>query len=1354
MRLTICLVLLFSMCGYAQTVSVDDQNSSESLVNALLDNACVEVSNVSVSSNKSVAYFNNNGGKFPIKNGVLIRSGIAKFSEGSYTGNNLSSELNSVSDSYLSEINKSSGQSSNITDIAYLQFDFVPLSSDFNFNFLFASNEYGQWQCVSSDVFAFLLTNLVTGETSNLAIIPGTNNPVSVKNIKDKNNNGSCGSVNAKLFGKYEVDNPASSSINMRGYTKVLNASAKLIPGNKYQIRLVIGDSNDSNFDSAIFLEAGSFNANIDLGLDKTICEGDTNTLNTGLETSLYPHEWFRNGILIPGENKNTLNVQKNGTYRVEISSAGSSCKISDEVVFSDLEISSPEDLLACYSANGSHIYDLTFNDIEQLGLDESTYEVFYYASQSDMALRKAITNDQINQFESAGNQKIFIKVFNTTTQNFCNAVLSFNLLVNNPIPALKPDPIEICIVPGKDALVNLNDVSAQIVQDDKLYHISYFISALDAEENTNEIDDPEYFLVSRDVVSKTVWARVEDNSMRECYTVTDFEIRLNTPPPVDELSDIVACNTYQLQPLENGRYYTQSGGRGKELFAGDFIDESGTYYIYNGPDEKGCVNESKFKVHLAGNYSLNETYCGLFVVPSMIVGSFYTAAGGPAGSGSKVKQGTVLYESQSLFYYSEINGSVCTDYEFKINILPLPLVDKLDDVVTCNNYNLPVLQNGNYYSRPDGSGRKFNAGDVITKSQTIYVFNDDGTCTNQDAFKVTIVPNFKDVDACGSFDLPTLDIGSYFTQPGGQGREIVNGSTINTTQKIYYYAPVTGSVNCTDNVSFNVVITPIPPVNEVDNILLCQGESYTLPVIENGDYFTKANRSGKQLNAGDKIEKTQTIYINNLINGCTNESDFKVEIRPLPLVENFTDIYSCEPYKLPKINDGAYFTETKGAGIELEAGELITTTQKIFIYNTYADLLGCDNESAFTVYVEGVMVEDKADVTTCDFYILPEITGLGDYFTKSQGEGEKLNAGDTITSTQKINVYAKKGTRFICDDETTFDVTISKTPDLPEFNDIEACGSYSLPLLSQDEYNVDYYWSSGGMDKIDGSERSNKVPGTYDIYVYASAKNNTTCIAEDHFSLTVYPLLDLNIEDAVVCLNVETGAVESPAYLYSGLDPEKFVVDWYLDNQLVYTGADFAAEKPGIYTVETIKLDAEIGSECNYNPTTVEVLPSAKPLVQVEVSQPFDDIAVVSVIITKGFGEYEYSIDGGDFQRNPEFYDIESGTHQLIVRGTLGDCSTYSQSVEVLKYPKYFTPNNDGYHDTWNITDLENHPEAEISIFDRFGKLLQVISSSDQGWDGSYQTKNMPSDSYWFKVNYLQNGKEEEFKSYFALKR
>ena len=98
-------------------------------------------------------------------------------------------------------------------------------------------------------MFAFLISGPgIVGE-QNVALIPGTLTPVTIDN------------VNANINSQYYVDNenPPGSTVEYNGFTQVLTALAVLQPCETYRIRLAVADGGDGLFDSAVFLEAGSF---------------------------------------------------------------------------------------------------------------------------------------------------------------------------------------------------------------------------------------------------------------------------------------------------------------------------------------------------------------------------------------------------------------------------------------------------------------------------------------------------------------------------------------------------------------------------------------------------------------------------------------------------------------------------------------------------------------------------------------------------------------------------------------------------------------------------------------------------------------------------------------------------------------------------------------------------------------------------------------------------------------------------------------------------------------------------------------------------------------------------------------
>jgi gliding motility-associated-like protein len=122
--------------------------------------------------------------------------------------------------------------------------------------------------------------------------------------------------------------------------------------------------------------------------------------------------------------------------------------------------------------------------------------------------------------------------------------------------------------------------------------------------------------------------------------------------------------------------------------------------------------------------------------------------------------------------------------------------------------------------------------------------------------------------------------------------------------------------------------------------------------------------------------------------------------------------------------------------------------------------------------------------------------------------------------------------------------------------------------------------------------------------------------------------------------------------------------------------------------------------------------------------------------IVPVGDGDYEYAINGGEFQDEPIFMDVPPGLNTVIINDKNG-CGT-SEPFEflVVGYPKFFTPNGDSFYDTWNVFGIEELNNPVVYIFDRYGKLLKELDPS-LGWDGTYNGRDLPSSDYWFRLDY-----------------
>ena len=346
----------------------------EFLINeVLIEGDCAQVDNVISPMNasfdgqafESYAYFESNGADFPFEDGIVLASadvttipnGPIGGGFGGWTG-----------DPDLAAL---SGENSN--NATTIEFDFVPFVNEISFNYLMASQEYDDFfnfPCTYEDTFAFIISgpydadgnliidnfpegtpgvfqNINSYNTDanpntpdvevdmgglNIATLPGTNIPATVTNIHNFTtcNPGDPGEFAAAQF--YDAANSGNGSTAFNGQTIPLVASTNVIAGQLYKIKLSIGDSRDTAFNSAVFIEGESFNlGDIDLGDPITLqdpdaeCTGTVIILDTGLPANTeIVFEWYFNEEvganpteLIVGEEGPSLNVTETGTYAV-----------------------------------------------------------------------------------------------------------------------------------------------------------------------------------------------------------------------------------------------------------------------------------------------------------------------------------------------------------------------------------------------------------------------------------------------------------------------------------------------------------------------------------------------------------------------------------------------------------------------------------------------------------------------------------------------------------------------------------------------------------------------------------------------------------------------------------------------------------------------------------------------------------------------------------------------------------------------------------------------------------------------------------------------------------------------------
>ncbi|MCD6067559.1 MAG: hypothetical protein K0S33_2385 [Bacteroidetes bacterium] len=144
-------------------------------------------------------------------------------------------------------------------DVCYIELDIVPTADTLSFNYVFGSEEYDEFVgSTYNDVFGFFISGKgITGE-KNLAVVPGSNAPVSVNTI---NNGSQTNGYSARASNStYYVNNMGGAiSIEYDGLTKLMEIRQPVTPYETYHLKMAIADVSDNSYDSGVLIEGQSF---------------------------------------------------------------------------------------------------------------------------------------------------------------------------------------------------------------------------------------------------------------------------------------------------------------------------------------------------------------------------------------------------------------------------------------------------------------------------------------------------------------------------------------------------------------------------------------------------------------------------------------------------------------------------------------------------------------------------------------------------------------------------------------------------------------------------------------------------------------------------------------------------------------------------------------------------------------------------------------------------------------------------------------------------------------------------------------------------------------------------------------
>ena len=363
----------------------------------------------------------------------------------------------------------------------------------------------------------------------------------------------------------------------------------------------------------------------------------------------------------------------------------------------------------------------------------------------------------------------------------------------------------------------------------------------------------------------------------------------------------------------------------------------------------------------------------------------------------------------------------------------------------------------------------------------------------------------------------------------------------------------------------------------------------------------------------------------------------------------------------------------------------------------------------------------------------------------QNQNVSKAISNPNTYESIPKT-IYASVKNTFGCANVATIDLKLSNNS-VPKSRDLESCdldgkidGFYGFDLNNATPIVlaglpsglvVEYYETLN-----DAQLENNVLPNTYkntiryEMRIYARIVNGSDCYGIIALDLFVNSFEDLLDEKVQLC-ELTSKKLE--------VDKKYIGFDWSNGSKDFFT----EVTTPGIYTVTITDKNT-----CVANKKFI-VEGSGKASITTINTNDFQEINSATIEFS-GSGNYEFSLDGVLYKDSPVFENLSPGIYTAWVKDKNG-CGITSKKFYVLNYPRYFTPNGDGINDSWFIKNINVFPKSEISIFDRYGKLLYQFSGINKGWDGKFNSVDLPSSDYWFVINI---GNTKIIKGHFTLKR
>ncbi|UPQ75754.1 choice-of-anchor L domain-containing protein [Chryseobacterium nepalense] len=921
--------------GYPESAYSITQLVKDVLISGGSTCSAANVSNVVVSpnlavtdQNRSWGYFNKATTNFPFAKGIVLTTGYARKAGNTFQGN-LSDGLGSGGDIDLATALNVNNLS--LRDATYIEFDFVPASTKVTFRYLFASKEYqSNFTCNISDGFALLLKKVGDPTYTNLALLPN-GDPVSVTNIIPANL--PCGPKNVQYFAG--INNPQIET-NFDGRTIPLTATATVIPGETYHFKMVLADYQDSNFDSAVFLEAGSFDigvqllnpAGVQLPSSINVCDNAPQVLTASVQGGGATYQWLLGTNPIPGATSASYTATQPGLYTVQVFLPGNTCPgtASVNIVGGTSPTVQNATLTACYT-QGNATFNLTSAQTSISTTPGATFS--YYINQSDALAGNGNVIANPTAFQSAG-QTIYVLVKN----GFCSKIAELQLIKAPQITATIATPATLTCTNSQTTL----NASGSVYPAGSTFawtttngNIVSGVNTLNPVVNTAGI----YTL--------TISNTYQPGNLT-CTATANVTVTGDSAPPTTGLtaSKILICSGDSITLTASGGVTYNWVGLPGNGNTQTVSPTANTTYTVTAVGANGCVsqtpatitiqvsqpitvqNATLLKCYQAGgiNYDLTEAQTQITTAPGVTFSYYLNISDANAGNTNTIPNPTLFNSAGNQTIYVLVISGGCR-YVVNLQLLATPqttLTIAQPQQITCNTPQ--VTLNASASVIPAGSAIAWTAaggGNIVSGANTLTpVVNAGGTYTltvtniNQPGnlnctytSNVTVTQNTTLPVATVTAPVQQICPGESvtLTASGGATYNWVNltgnGNTqtvspANTTVYQVYAVGANGCVSA-NPATITIVVGPPVAILAASKSKICVGESVTLTATGGVTYeWVGLPGNGSTQVVSPTATTTYSVFALGG-NGCRVATPTSITIEVVPAIEStLKDVYAC----------------------------------------------------------------------------------------------------------------------------------------------------------------------------------------------------------------------------------------------------------------------------------------------------------------------------------------------------------------------------------------------------------------------------------------------------------------------------